>query len=160
MAGEMKDYLNATTADYTTTQLSISPQRVLEEKPIFNQVIHEAIDGTIEVVEFDSNIYFDVILEWENLTESEAQTIFDFFMDSSKANKYQNTFEWVHPTDATTEEVTFQGEAVTFQGETVYWQPDIVYIARFIEDVTKRIKSRNINGIARLKLRIEGYKNG
>jgi len=133
MAGEMKDYLSQVTADYDATQLTITSQRVLTENPNVNQKIHKMDDGSIEVVDFGGENSYTVELQWDVLNSSDTNTIIDFFMDSSKANQYANTFEWPHPTDGNT------------------------YCARFISNPIKTIKPGSLYSIPQVKLHIEGY---
>lgn len=132
MAGAMADYLSQVTADYDSTQLNIDSQRILSEVPNVNQALHKFDDGSVEAVDFGGNESYTVELEWNALEASDTNTIIDFFMDSSKADKHANTFEWVHPTDGNT------------------------YCARFLTNPIKQIKS-GYYGIPRVKLHIEGY---
>lgn len=132
MAGNMADYLSVKAPDYSTTSLELSPQDVLTETATRNQVVHEMDDGTKEVISLSENNIFTVTLSWEVLTEEEADTLFDFWIDSDKANGYANTFKWEHPTDSH------------------------IYVARFASDISKDI-STSIYGIASIDLCIEGY---
>ena len=130
----MADYLAQKTADYTGEQLSINPQKVLSEIPVENQKMHEMDDGTVEVVELNSTTYFKVEVQWPVLDNTDAETIRDLYMNSSKANRKMNTFEWVHPVDGNT------------------------YIARFVSNVSKELQPGNIRKIPQATLQIEGYK--
>jgi len=130
----MADYLPQTTADYTGTQLDISPQRVLSETPVENQKTHRMDDGSVEIVEIAGTTYFTVEVEWSVLENAEAETIRDLYMDSTKANRKRNTFEWIHPTDGHT------------------------YVARWMSNVAKEITPGTVRRIPRAKLQIEGYK--
>jgi len=130
----LKDYLTQKTADYTAEQLNITPQRTMPVSPVENQSILKADDGSVTPIELHSNNYFDVQVQWDVLSETDANTIFDFFMNSSKANRFMYTFEWPHPTDENT------------------------YIVRFITNISKTVKPGNIRSVAQITLRVEGYK--
>jgi len=130
----LKDYLSQKTADYTAEQLSIKPQRAMTVSPVQNQNLLKADDGSVTPVELHSNNYFDIQLQWDVLSEADANTIFDFYMNSSKANRKMNTFEWPHPIE------------------------DNTYIARFMSNIQRDIKPGNIYSIAQITLRVEGYK--
>ncbi|MFO8016709.1 MAG: hypothetical protein R6U32_06395 [Candidatus Woesearchaeota archaeon] len=109
MAKEMKTYLNAVTADYTATELQVTPQRTITEDGNKNQVVHEADDGTISVTTFSDDSIFTVTLQWDVLEEADANTIVDFYHDSTKANGRERTFYWHHPTDGNIYTVRFMG---------------------------------------------------
>lgn len=131
-AKEMFDYLDAQTADYTTATFSVTPQQVLTEAGIKNQLVHIADDNSEEYISFSNDSLFHVSLQWEILTESDAGTIFDFFHDSSKGNGITRTFYWEHPTDGHT------------------------YIVRFADGLSKTITHPEIYGIQQIKFRVLG----
>ena len=110
MAGLMADYLSSLAADYTTTELSVAPQKVLVEESDKNQVVHESDDPTsLSVTTLSDQSVFTVTLQWTAITDSDAQTIYDFYNSSTKANARENTFYWQHPTDGNTYTAMFLG---------------------------------------------------
>ena len=131
-AKEMFDYLDAQTADYTTTTLSITPQNVMVEAGTKNQVVHTADDNSEEYISFSNDSIFYVTLQWEILDEADAGTIFDFFHDSTKGNGITRTFYWEHPTDGHK------------------------YVVRFAEALPRSISHPEIYGIQQIKLRVTG----
>ena len=52
---EMYDFLSASTADYTSTDLNVSPQKILEESGSKNQIIHMGDDGSEERISLDND---------------------------------------------------------------------------------------------------------
>lgn len=133
MAGSMADYLSIAVADYLTETLSLSPQDTMTEDASKNQITHEMDDGSIEVVSLSDTPQFTATLKWDTLSSSEADTLMDFWLSSSKANGKARSFKWAHPTDGH------------------------VYVARFDSDISRSIKTAAIAGIASIDLRIEGY---
>jgi hypothetical protein len=132
MAGELKDYLSATTADYSTTQFDVSPQEIMVEEGEFRQKIVEFDDVNVGVLTKSTTPIFLFSLRWPVLTEVDANTIYDFYFDTAKAKGKARTFEFPHPTDGNT------------------------YIVRFWSTISREIRYlRSINDI---KLRVEGYK--
>ena len=131
-AKEMFDYLDAKTADYTTATFSVTPQQVLVETGMKNQLVHVADDNSEEYISFSNDSMFDVTLQWELLTESDAGTIFDFFHDSTKANGITRTFYWEHPTDGHT------------------------YIVRFVDPLPRSISYPELYGINQIRFKVIG----
>jgi len=135
MAGEIKDYLTAKTADYSTTTLSLKPQDVVVEQFDKAQEVLELDDENIFVITFSSTPKVRVTLKWDQwLTEAESNTLIDFWVDTNKANGRARTFKWTHPTDGNT------------------------YVARFLSDI-----SRTLNRpftVPQVTLFIEGYVSG
>lgn len=93
---DMASYLAVKTADYTTTELSVTPHSVLTEEGIKNQILHEFDDGSVDVVTL-SDSYFTVTLQWDWLNSTDKNTILDMFHSASKANGMAKTFYWHHP---------------------------------------------------------------
>ena len=136
----MADYLSSKTADYAPSPediLSITPQRTMTETADKNQVIHDADDGSIAVVSLSNASWFTVTLEWAAITNEDANTIFDYYNDTLKANGRERTFYWEHPTDGNTYTVRFLGPLKR------------VYQAGFVTH----------KEISQIKLRIEGVKS-
>jgi hypothetical protein len=132
MAGELKDYLSATTADYSTTQFDVSPQEIMVEEGEFRQKIVEFDDVNVGVLTKSTTPIFLFSLRWPVLTEVDANTIYDFYFDTAKAKGRARTFEFPHPTDGNT------------------------YIVRFWSTMSR--ETRYLRSINEIKLRVEGYK--
>jgi hypothetical protein len=132
MAGELKDYLSATTADYSTTQFDVTPQEVMTEEGEFRQKTVEFDDVSVGVLTKSTTPIFLFSLRWPVLTEVDANTIYDFYFDTAKAKGKARTFEFPHPTDGNT------------------------YIVRFWSTISREI--RYLRSISEIKLRVEGYK--
>ncbi len=132
----MSDYLGVKGAEYSATTLQVTPQNTMVELADKNQVVHEADDGTISVVSLSTTNIFTVTMQWDGLTEAEADTIRDFWADTSKGNGRARTFYWKHPTD----------------GET--------YTVRFLEPLQKTFSTNlgNYRQIQQVKIRVEGVK--
>ena len=106
---EMADYFSSTlAADYTAETLSLPPSVVLVEEGDKNQVIHRAADGSRQVITFGSDSIFEVVIQWLSLEPSDAGIIIDLFHNSSKANGFENSFQWSHPTDGHVYTVAFK----------------------------------------------------
>lgn len=105
----MGDHLQAVVADYTLEELAITPQGVLSDSPEKIQEIYVADDGTINVTSYSTNTFFDVRLEWELLTLTEADFLESLWASATKANGSERTFYWVHPSDGYTYTVRFMG---------------------------------------------------
>jgi hypothetical protein len=132
MAGELKDYLSATTADYSTTQFDVTPQEVMTEEGEFRQKTVEFDDVSVGVLTKSTTPIFLFSLRWPVLTEVDANTIYDFYFDTAKAKGRARTFEFPHPTDGNT------------------------YIVRFWSTMSR--ETRYLRSISEIKLRVEGYK--
>jgi hypothetical protein len=133
---EMFDYLNDTVADYTTEELSVTPQRVLTSVGEKSQVAHKFDDGSRGVVSISDQSYFTVSLQWDVISKSDKGTIMDLYHSTTKANGMEYTFYWQHPTDSHT------------------------YVARFLEPLRTVIKGSipSYREVSQIKLGIEGRK--
>lgn len=96
-AQEIYDYVSSLAADYTTVELSVTPQKILTEIADKKQSIHEYDDGSIDVVSFSDTSYFTITLLWTAITAVDAGTIFALYNNSSQANGRENTFYFHHP---------------------------------------------------------------
>lgn len=134
MAGDIWDYLSTTavTPYYTTTTLQVTPQNIGVEEGDKRVAIHIADDGSEERVVISSQSEFYVTLQWDFLTETDANTIFDFYHSNSKGGGMAQSFYWLHPTDSHT------------------------YAVRFAAPISKNIMAYQIFSIARVKLKILG----
>ena len=129
---EMYDFLSASTADYTSTDLNVSPQKILEESGSKNQIIHMGDDGSEERISLDNDPIFYVNLQWDVLGSTDAGKIVNFYYSTGVANGIHRSFRWVHPTDGHT------------------------YTVRFASDLRRFERPGNVYGIHQVKLRILG----
>jgi hypothetical protein len=131
----MASYLSTKTAEYTTTELTISPQKVMVEEGQKRQYIHEYDDGDIDVVTA-SDSYFYITIEWTWLSDTDAATLLSFYDDIDKADGTENSFYWLHPVDGNT------------------------YVARFLTDLIEVATTDFETGkeIPPIRLLIEGVK--
>ncbi len=107
MAFSMADELSIEVADYTATELSVTPQNVLPVTGSKNQQLLWLDDGAPYPINIDDATTYQVNLSWDYVTVDEAGTIMDMWGDQSKANGMANTFYWQHPTDGVTYVVRF-----------------------------------------------------
>jgi hypothetical protein len=90
----MHDYFSGTiTADYTTA-LNIKAQGTVTEEGYKNQTVHIADDNSEERITHTTGHIFYVTWNWNQLSESDAGTIFDLYNDEAKANGMGRTFKW------------------------------------------------------------------
>jgi len=129
---EMYDFLTATTANYVSTALNVTPQRIMVERGIKNQVVHLGDDGSEERVNLDSKSIFRVSLQWDVLGSTDASKIVNFYHSTAIANGMSRSFRWTHPTDGHT------------------------YTARFDSDLRRLEVPGNLFGIGEVTLRILG----
>lgn len=132
---EIWDYLSATpvTPDYNVV-LDVNPQKVLVEDGQKNQVVHLGDDDSEAVISFSDTSVFNINLQWEDLNELDAGTIFDFYHDPAKAKQFARSFKWQHhePTD-----------------------PHI-YTVRFASKLPRQLKTASRFGITNVRLKILG----
>ena len=96
-AVEIYDYVSTVTADYDYT-LSVTPHAVLTDDGDKDQVIHRAVDSVNhERIGFSDDSRFRILLRWDMLSADDCGTIIEMFLDSSKANFYDNSFKFLHP---------------------------------------------------------------
>jgi hypothetical protein len=107
MAGEMKDYLSAVAADYTTTELTVDPHEVLFEGGAFRQKSFEMDDVSVRVTTRSVTPVFFARLKYNYLVVADSNTIFDMYFDTAKAKGRARTFYWPHITDGNTYTVRF-----------------------------------------------------
>lgn len=132
---DMANYLDVKVADYTTVELSVTPDNVMTEEGKKNQIIHEFDDGTVNVVTL-SDSYFTVTLQWGLISSSDKDSILDMFHSETKANGMARTFYWQHPIDGHT------------------------YVVRFMSELNISVEEEKVNvyTISTTKLRVEGKK--
>ena len=124
--------LPAISADYTTTTLDITPNKVLTVVGAKAQVIHEMDDGSVAVVSESDTSAYQVQLQWDVLTEAEHTTIMDYWHNPLKANGMKRTFKWLHP--------------VTL----------VVYVVRFLTDLSSTHNTHEYKDISTITLAVEG----
>ena len=107
---EMYDYLSTVNPTYTTTTLSVKPKTAVAQRGKKSQIVHEFDDGSIAVVAINDNAVFDVTLQWDMISTSDAGTILDFWHDANKANGRERSFYWTHPVDGHTYVAHFLSE--------------------------------------------------
>ncbi len=136
---EMWDYLSATpvTADYTATDLDIAPSNVQTETSRKNQVAHYGDDGSEEVVSYSDDSIFYVNLSWEQMSEADAGTIFDFFNAPGKGNGIAQSFYWNN-----------YGESSDRH----------IYTVKFASELPRNIRTAMQYGIGSIKLKVLGRK--
>lgn len=106
-AKELYDYMSDMTADHNYT-LSVDPQAVLTENIFKNQVIVKADDGSEEILSFSSDPIPYLDIRYDILDESDAGTVYDYYMDTAKGDGVLYSFYFDHP-DNHTYVVRFDG---------------------------------------------------
>ena len=119
-------------ADYTTTTLDITPNKVLTVVGAKAQVIHEMDDGSVAVVSESDTSAYQVQLQWDVLTEAEHTIIMDYWHNPLKANGMKRTFKWLHP--------------ITL----------VVYVVRFLTDMSSTHNTHEYKDISTITLAVEG----
>lgn len=119
-------------ADYTTTTLDITPNKVLTVVGAKAQVIHEMDDGSVAVVSESDTSAYQVQLQWDVLTEAEHAIIMDYWHNPLKANGMKRTFKWLHP--------------ITL----------VVYVVRFLTDLSSTHNTHEYKDISTITLAVEG----
>lgn len=109
----MDSYLSDVVADYVTTELTVSPTTVMPITGDKVQYLHDFDDGSISVVAGNNQSIFDIELQWEYISSTDHETIFDFYHSSEKANARERTFYWANPIDAKSYTVRFLGPLIT-----------------------------------------------
>jgi hypothetical protein len=132
----MAAYLPVKTADYNYT-LDIPPHNVMPIDGSKHQVIYELDDKTVSVVPVSTVSSFDVELQWEALSETNAGILIAMYHDTTKCNGSQKTFYWKEPFDA-----------------------DNTYVARFMSPVrmVRSVEYGNYLTVDSVIIRVEGVK--
>lgn len=123
----LKDYFTGTiTADYTTAALSVAAQGTLSEESAKSQAIHYGVDGSEERISFGTQSIFYITYRYNQLSESDSGTVFDYYNDPTKGNGCQRSFKWSHAGDSNVYVVRFDCK-LTRTGNSVsrYGYPDI-----------------------------------
>lgn len=95
---DMSTYLSAVTADYTATEMTLTPQNTMTEEGQKTQHYHEFDDGEIEVITA-SGSWFHLTMMWDYMVNADAATLLDFWHDALKANGLKRSFYLTHPVD-------------------------------------------------------------
>lgn len=103
---DMSTYLSDVAADYTTAELSISPQNIMIEAGQKRQYIHEYDDGDLDVIT-TSNSYFTVTIQWDWISDPDASAVEAFYSDAIKGDGTVRSFYWHHPVDGNVYTVKF-----------------------------------------------------
>jgi hypothetical protein len=129
MPGAMKDYLSTGTADYTATALTIAPKRIMIESGRLRQDQTDYDDGTTQTVTFSNTPSFIVRLQFPALSKSDAETIWDFYLDANKAKGMARSIKWYHPIDKIYYVVKFANDITRETTTRQTWKsvPDIVF---------------------------------
>ncbi len=93
---DLWDYLSPVTADYTATELTIRPRNVIVDDSQLDQVIHWGKGGNHEVITLAQTPIIYVTLEIGRITEADAGTVFDLYINPAKANQWARSFYWLH----------------------------------------------------------------
>ena len=95
-AKEMYDYFTGTvTPDYNAT-FPVTFHGEMMEAGQKTQEIHYGDDGSEERISYDDASLFVLSLQWENLTESEAGDVIDWYYDAAKGNGIVRSFKLAH----------------------------------------------------------------
>ena len=132
MAGKVKDYVSSVSPDYNAF-LSTYPQRVLVETGSFRQEIVEYDDENVQVITFADTPKFFFRLQWDAITEAEADAIYDLYFDVNKAKGQARSFKWTHPQDLD------------------------IYVVKFVGAMDKVVPDPFRRGINEILLRVMGY---
>jgi len=133
MNKELYDYLSIVTSDVDIT-LTINPQSVLKTNISKNQIIRKGDDNSREVLNFNDDPIPYIFIRYDLLDASDVGTIFDIWMDTSKANGMLNSFKFDHP-DGHTYVVSFETDISMLMSPT-YYSLDIIklYVVGRIAD--------------------------
>ena len=136
-AKEPYDYLDTTTADYTTNTLNsgayaLSAQTEIVEHGIYNQKIHKGYGGAEQIVTLNSKSIWYVTLLFPVKSESDIGKLIEFYMASGIGYGKARTFKWLHDDDGHT------------------------YVCRFDDDLKRLIRDSGPQGINSIRLKLVG----
>lgn len=136
-AFEMWDYLDVATVTADTTldlcdSTMPTPQKVITEEGVKNQIIHLADDNSEETITYSNETVFHVTALYQALRPAESGEVFNFWHSTGVANGIARKFRFSHPTDGHT------------------------YTAKFVSAISREIKVGNIDGISAARIRIVG----
>jgi hypothetical protein len=132
MAGKAWEYLPEKVPDYNGT-LDVEPQRVLTEMGGFRQEQVEYDDENIQTITFSTTpkIFFRV--QWDSITEAEADAIMDMYLDANKAMGMAKSFKFYHDID------------------------ELYYIVHFASQISRDTFGHPWRAIPSIMLRVVGY---
>jgi len=131
----MADYLSVKVADYTVTELTLAPHKVLHEEGDIEQEVLEYDHGDVEIITL-SESFFNITLQWDYLVLADAYALQKFWYEY--ADCFGQSFYWHHP----------------------YSEDSNIYVARFQSVPVFTFVSQFVNAqkIPPVKLGIEGVK--
>lgn len=106
----MYNYLSTVVPDYVGETLDIVPHNTADVTGKKSQEIYQFKDKSVVVKTLSSQSYFEVSLEWENLTAAEYATLISLYHDPLKANGFERTFPWLNPSDGKRYTARFMSE--------------------------------------------------
>lgn len=119
--------------------MSVTPQNVLTEGFDKNDVVRIGDDGSEERIEFGSSTPEIIVkLQWTYLSDADAGTLMEFWVDPMKGRGKIRTFVWQHPTEG---------------GGTQQ------YVVRFASNIQRSLNAVGHFGIATISLKIIGWYN-
>lgn len=131
-AKEIYDYIATATPD-STVEMNLSARGVLRETISRNQLVHLSDDGSEEIVALSTAAEIFIDVPWGAMSEDDAGTIFDFWMNATIGNGKMQTFKYVHSYGGTTH----------------------VYVTRFDCDLARDIREGNIHNMT-VRLKVKG----
>lgn len=129
-SAEIYDYVSTITPDYNYA-IGILPQGEITEESAKSQAIHYGVDGSEERISFGTASTFYINIQWNQLTESNSGTIFDWYNDSAKANATQRSFKYA-------------------------WGDGHTYVVRFVSILPRSGNAMSRMGIKNIRLKILG----
>lgn len=103
---EIYDYVSQAAPDYNV-YFTLENFKPVKEEITLNQFVHHGDDDSEEVVTIGTGPIAFLSIGWDGLFPADAGTVFDWYMDSSKANARERSFPFVHPEDGHTYVVRF-----------------------------------------------------
>lgn len=100
------DHLPVVTPDYTTTKITKSANFDLPVAGAYKQVINETDGGSRKIVTMKSTPDSTATIRFTGVEQTEADTLSDFYYNSSKAYGMARSYIWQH--SQTLEEYTVQ----------------------------------------------------
>jgi hypothetical protein len=125
-AGDIFEYLNEASADYSDTQFDVEPQIIMTEYGHFRQEKFEYDNNSRQVITRSDTPKVWFRLKWDGLYVADARTIIDFYFDKAKGKGMARSFEFPHPTDGQTYVVAFDEEVSKDILVAYYRIPDVV----------------------------------
>ena len=89
-------FVGTVAADYSATTLTLVARGVAKEIGYRNQETLYADDNSDVVISYSSDPLFWLEIPWSALSQADADTIIDFYMDSAKANCRARSIQYTH----------------------------------------------------------------